>query len=366
MRILLLEDNADHRELMRLALSAHDATWQVDEVVSGEEALRHLAEGEVYDLVFLDYSLPGRDGLEVLEEIRRGGAAPSVVMVTGHGDEHVAVQALKAGAYDYVVKGENYLVRLPVVARRAVEAHHLAAEHELAVEELRSSTKQLRALAGHLQSVREEERARIARAIHDELGQALAGLKMDLVWVASELPAGQTHLLEKAKSMSELVDATVKSARRISTELRPGVLDDLGLVAAIEWQAQEFQRHTGIRCQATLPLVNPKLHRAALTAIFRILQEILTNVARHATASRVTINMKVTTSKLILEVHDNGRGISESAVSSSQSLGLLGIRERTLLLGGEVQIRGIPRKGSRVTLIVPLDRRKSPRESRGG
>ena len=233
-------------------------------------------------------------------------------------------------------------------------------------ENLRSSTEQLRALAAHLQSVREEERTRIAREIHDELGQALTGLKMDLVWMASKLPAGQTHLLEKAKSMSELAAASVESVRRLSTELRPGVLDDLGLGAAIEWQTQEFQRRTGIHCQAAVPLVNPKLSRAAVTAIFRILQELLTNVARHATATRVTVKMKVTTSKLILEVHDNGRGIPDSAISSPQSLGLLGIRERALLLGGEVQIRGIAHKGTSVTVTIPVHDEENSRTDKDG
>jgi PAS domain S-box-containing protein len=146
MRILLAEDNADHRELMRLALAGHDATWQVEGVVSGEEALRHLAEGEAYDVVFLDYSLPRRDGLEVLAEIRRGEAPPPVVMVTGRGDEQVAVEAMKGGAYDYIVKGEGYLQRLPVVAQRAVEAHQLAVERKRAEEALRESEAQLREL----------------------------------------------------------------------------------------------------------------------------------------------------------------------------------------------------------------------------
>ena len=146
MRILLVEDNADHRELMRLALTGHDATWQVEGVVSGEEALRHLAEGEAYDLVFLDYSLPRRDGLEVLAEIRRGEAPPPVVMVTGRGDEQVAVEAMKGGAYDYIVKGEAYLQRLPVVAQRAVEAHQLAVERKRA-EALRESEENFRSLA---------------------------------------------------------------------------------------------------------------------------------------------------------------------------------------------------------------------------
>jgi PAS domain S-box-containing protein len=139
MRILLVEDNSDHRELMRLALTGHDSSWKVEAVASGEEALRLLSGGEVFDVVFLDYSLPGRDGLEVLEEIRRGEAPPLVVMVTGRGDEQVAVKAMKGGAYDYVVKQEGYLERLPVVARHAIETQQLAVERKRAEEALQKS-----------------------------------------------------------------------------------------------------------------------------------------------------------------------------------------------------------------------------------
>jgi PAS domain S-box-containing protein len=146
MRILLVEDNSDHRELMRLALTGHDSTWEVEAVASGEEALRLLLGGAVFDLVFLDYSLPGRDGLEVLEEIRRGEAPPPVVVVTGRGDEQVAVKAMKGGAYDYVVKGAGYLQRLPVVAQRAVEAHQLSVERQRAEKALQESEERLRTI----------------------------------------------------------------------------------------------------------------------------------------------------------------------------------------------------------------------------
>ena len=146
MRILLVEDNSDHREQMRLALTGHDSTWEVEAVASGEEALRLLLGGDVFDLVFLDYSLPGRDGLKVLEEIRRGEAPPPVVVVTGRGDEQVAVKAMKGGAYDYVVKGEGYLQRLPVVAQRAVGAHQLAVERKRAEKALRESEERLRTI----------------------------------------------------------------------------------------------------------------------------------------------------------------------------------------------------------------------------
>ena len=151
MRILLVEDNADHRELMSLALTGHDPTWQVNEVESGEEALRRLAEGEAYDVVFLDYSLPGRDGLEVLKEIRRGEAPPPVLMVTGRGDEQVAVEAMKGGAYDYVTKVEGYPQRLPVVAQRAVEAYRLATERKRAEEALWESEEKYRTILDNIE-----------------------------------------------------------------------------------------------------------------------------------------------------------------------------------------------------------------------
>ena len=236
MRILLVEDNADHRELMSLTLMGHDATWQVEEVASGGEALRCLAEGEAYDLVFLDYSLPERDGLEVLEEIQRGEAPPPVVMVTGLGDEEVAVEAMKGGAYDYVVKGTGYLQPLPAVAQWAVEAHQLAVERQRAEEEFRRSCAALRrSLEGMVNvlvstveirdSYTAEHQRRVAQlacAIADEMGLPeeqiegirTAGLIYDLGKLSIPL-----EILNKPGGLTELEQAMIKGHPQVSYDV---------------------------------------------------------------------------------------------------------------------------------------------------
>jgi len=613
MRILLVEDNSDHRELMRLALTGHDATWQVEGVVSGEEALRLLLGGEVFDLVFLDYSLPGRDGLEVLEEIRRGEAPPPLVLVTGRGDEQVAVKAMKGGAYDYAVKGEGYLQRLPVVAQRAVEAHQLSvgrkqaekalreseerlrtiveasldaiiavnaegqlvlfngaaqelfqysekealnqpadillreeickihqerlekflkrgvgrcghigrrverffrrkdgslfeaeismsggrsdglrlvvfaihditerkkAEAELleksllnktlldafpcvalllrpqtreiiasnaaavkvgaipgthcfiawgqrqdpcpwclapalwatgeakhlevealgifwdahwipvaenlymhfafditerkrAEEEVQASREQMRALAGRLQAVREGERTQIAREIHDELGGALTGLKIDFSLLTRavlkiEKETVRTSLLAGMDSMTKFIDATIHTVRRIAMELRPGILDDLGLVAALEWQLKDFEKRTGIRCEFFPPVEDISLDADLSTALFRIFQEALTNVARHSRATEVRVRLRADADSCTLEVEDNGKGIKKEKTLSSKSLGLLGMRERAQMFGGRITVTGTPGIGTKVTVeISPVEKRKMDRDQEG-
>jgi PAS domain S-box-containing protein len=227
-------------------------------------------------------------------------------------------------------------------------------ERKQAEEQLRSSSEQLRALSAHLQSIREEERTLISREIHDELGQDLTGLKMDLSWLIKRLPKNQELDVKKVESMLKLVDTTIQSVRRISTKLRPGVLDDLGLTAAIEWQAQDFQTRTGIQCEFNPNLREIDLDRDRSTTVFRIFQETLTNVARHASATRVNICLNEEAAGLVLIVEDNGRGIKEREISDPKSLGLLGMRERALIFGGEVTISGAPGKGTTVMLRIPL------------
>ncbi|HSO71152.1 MAG TPA: PAS domain-containing protein, partial [Thermodesulfobacteriota bacterium] len=226
-------------------------------------------------------------------------------------------------------------------------------ERKKVEEELRNSQKELRALSARLQSVREEERGKIAREIHDDLGQALTGLKMDSAWVMKNLRPDQTALKDKLQAMGRLIDHTVRSVRRLSTELRPRILDDFGLVAALEWQAQEFEKKTGIRCRFRSSLQKLDLDPDRSVAVFRIFQEALTNVARHSGAQKVESTLSKEKKGLRLILRDNGRGISEEEISRTKSLGLVGMRERAILFGGKLTIQGTPGKGTAVILNIP-------------
>jgi PAS domain S-box-containing protein len=226
-------------------------------------------------------------------------------------------------------------------------------ERKRAEEQLQRSFKQLRELTARLQSVREEERAKVAREIHDELGQALTAIKIDLASLIRAPRADQKEELEKTESILKLVDQTILSVRRIATELRPAILDDLGLVAAVEWAAEEFDARTGTNCRLDLPDEDIVIDQDRTTAIFRIFQETLTNVSRHAEATQVDVRLGREDGNIVLEVRDYGRGIGEEQFAASRSLGILGMRERALLLGGVLTIRGAPGKGTIVRVVIP-------------
>lgn len=223
-------------------------------------------------------------------------------------------------------------------------------------EELRNSHEQLRNLSQHLQAVREEERTIIAREIHDELGQSLTALKMDVSWLGNNLPAGLEPLKAKTAEMLRYIDETIRMVQRISAELRPGILDDLGCMAAIEWLAQEFQKRTGISCEISGNYDCDTLDRYRATALFRIIQEALTNISRHAEASMVWVSMDENDKTLVVSITDNGRGLSDASISDPNSLGLIGMRERARLFGGEVEVSPLAEGGTSVRMIIPLER----------
>ncbi|BCB28668.1 sensor kinase [Sulfurimicrobium lacus] len=217
--------------------------------------------------------------------------------------------------------------------------------------ELRESRRQLRALSEFLQTVREEERRRIARELHDELGQALTALKIDLEWLQLRNTSPDDKVAGKLLSMGQMLGKTVESVRRIAEDLRPGMLDDLGLAAAIEWQVEQFQERTGIRCELSMNRDEFELEDRVATSVFRIIQEALTNVARHAEADAANITVEEADGEIRLEVRDNGKGFQPTP--KKRSYGLLGIRERVNMLGGEVEILSKLGDGTRVRATIP-------------
>ncbi|HMG73207.1 MAG TPA: PAS domain S-box protein [Pyrinomonadaceae bacterium] len=232
-------------------------------------------------------------------------------------------------------------------------------ELKRAEEKLKANSEQLRALSGRLQSVREEEATRIAREIHDELGSALTRLKWDLELLSKERLRSQERVDrensgQKIDEMIQLVDATVDTVRRISSELRPSILDDLGLAAALRWHTEQFQNRTGIVTDCDCVVENLGLNQAQSTAVFRIFEEALTNVMRHAGATKVYVRLEKDKGALVLTVRDNGRGITEAEQLDPSSLGLLGMRERVSLIGGEISITGIAGEGTLVTVRLPI------------
>jgi PAS domain S-box-containing protein len=227
-------------------------------------------------------------------------------------------------------------------------------DRTLAAAQLEESRAELRALAARLQAIREEERTRIAREIHDELGQALTGLKLDLAWLGSKRPRGNSGEFRVVdQSITSRIDETMQVVRRIASELRPSVLDQLGLEAAIEYLVQEASQRTGMTVNLQAEEF-PRLPDEVASHAFRIIQEALTNVTRHSQATRVNVSVRLVGGVLILGVADNGVGFAPDSLSGLRSLGLVGMRERALACGGTLFIQGKPGEGTAITVTIPV------------
>ncbi|MGE0406160.1 MAG: sensor histidine kinase [Candidatus Korobacteraceae bacterium] len=221
------------------------------------------------------------------------------------------------------------------------------------IEDVQFTSEQLWALEARVQHAREEERKRVAREIHDELGQVLTAIKLDLSSWVRELSSGTREPHKRGQQIATLVDEAIRSVRRIATELRPGILDDMGLIPAVAWAMEEFQNRTGTKCFLDVPTdpIEPNPEQA--TALFRVCQETLTNIARHAGASAVVVRLEEENGTLILEVRDNGNGFEHETALRSGSLGIMGMKERVLLLGGDLRISSILGKGTTVSARIP-------------
>jgi signal transduction histidine kinase len=351
LRVLLVEDSPTDARLFQIMLKeAAGVAWEVRHADRLSMGLKDLAERDI-DVVLLDLSLPDSQGIETLVRIHAAAKGVPIVVLTGIEDEALGVALVQAGGQDYLVKGQ---VTGPLLTRSL----RYAAQRKRTEDQLQCSLNLLRLLSRRLEVIREEERGRIARELHDQLGVGLTCLKMDL----ARLPAlmgnavgsrAHSKVDAKIRSMMEDIDATIAAVQRIVMELRPSILDDLGLVAAIEWQAQEFERRSGIVCLCTFSADDMNVDSERATVVFRILQEALTNVARHAQATHVTIRLEEKAGSIRLEVHDDGQGIHEEQITDSRSLGLVHMRERARLFGGRVDITGRQGKGSTIILCLP-------------
>lgn len=333
---------------------------------SGEEAVRLMRTRDpAHDpvVILLDVSMAQTDGADTARTLRqceRSRRTP-IICLTGNAKWPVAQpDAYDIGPVDYVLKPVvaevlRFKVSLFLALQReaAARADETCAR-KLAEERLRSAETQLRSLGARLTTIRDEERIRIAREIHDDLGQVLTSLKMDVACIEKQFCDKQHPARARTERMRKLIDSTVQLVQRISTGMRPEMLDELGLVAALRWQAREFEKRTGIRCRTNLPARQLDLDLELSTAVFRAFQESLTNVARHARANSVKACLAAANGRLSLQVADDGIGIADDRIRHRDSLGLLGMRERAQLLGGQLTISGKPGGGTMVTVDIPL------------
>lgn len=350
LHILYLEDVEADAFLISKKLREEGFRFEYDLVSTESDYTARLASGG-YDLILSDYNLPGFSGIAALMHAKRLAPDIPFICVSGTIGEDLAVELVQLGASDYILK--DRLSRLPVAIESAFREIEAEQARKKAEEEVISMRDSLGMLNRRLNEIREDERAAISREIHDNLGQSLTALKIDIQFLQERLPHDSDER-RKLEAMGNKVTEMIADVRRIAAELRPPILDDLGLPAAMEWYIQEYEKRTGIICRSTIENIQFSDARKNLD-LYRILQEVLTNVVRHAEATLVIIDVRSADNTLIMTVKDNGRGFEERKIRSNKSLGFIGIRERLKPSGGCLDIESGPGRGTRLTVSVPLE-----------
>jgi len=352
MRLLHIEDSEPDHVLAMAQLRRAGLRVDATRVETRDEFKRALARP--WDLVLSDYNLPGFTGLEALQLLRATGRALPFILVSGEIGEDTAVEAMRNGANDYLLK--NNLARLAPAVEHAISAAETLRAKRHADRELQASQKRLSELAQHLQTSVESERHAIAREIHDDVGGSLTALKFDLDWIGRRVT--QPELRQRVVSALDTVTHAIEASQRIMHNLRPAILEQ-GLVPALQWMASRFERRSGVACVFRTSHDMPALPPGVPLVAYRTAQEALTNISKHAQASRVSIDLSLTRGVLSLEVSDNGRGLSSADLGKAQSFGIRGLRERALTVGGWIDLSS-GAGGTTVILSVPLE--NAPRE----
>ena len=347
LRVLHLEDSDLDHELTLAHLLRGGLRVALRRIDSEAEFLAALDAD--WDAIISDYNLPGFSGLVALDLLKARGLDVPFILVSGEIGEDTAVEAMRNGASDYLLK--NNLARLVPALLHAVEATETRHARVQADRELGASKQRLRELAQHLQNSIEQERAAIAREIHDDVGGSLTALKFDLAWIARH--SDSAAVLERVTSALETVTLAIDSSKRIMHNLRPAILEQ-GLVAALHWLATRFERRTGTECAIRLPPDAPDLPAGVPLVAYRTAQEALTNVSKHAQATRVTLDLSLAGAVLSLEITDNGRGLSADDLAKVRSFGIRGLHERAGTVGGWVELSS-GASGTTMILSVPLN-----------
>lgn len=353
--IVIVDDNHDNLSLLRAILEREG--FRVFAALSGAVALTLVAR-EAPDLIMLDVYMPEMDGYETCRRIKADSQSADipVIFISASDSRADRVAAFDAGGVDYV--GKPFCVE-EVLARARAHANLYRIRRNLErivtqrTRELEESETHLRQLSEYLLRVREEDRRHFARELHDELGQSLTALRIDFNALAGDLGPVDSRVGGHLTAIDTMLNLTVDSVRRICEDLRPGMLDDLGLEAALASYVRRFTRQYGIACELSLRREDFGLDEPLSTAVFRIVQESLTNIARHANASHAMVALEERDGRLLLTIADDGRGLPPEAEEMPKSFGILGIRERVSLLRGTVSIDSSPGRGTHIEVVLP-------------
>jgi signal transduction histidine kinase len=348
LRVLHLEDSELDHEL-EMAHLCRGGIEVVSLRVDSEPAFRAALE-QPWDIVLSDFNIPGFSGLAALEIVKALDRPLPFILISGEIGEDVAVAAMRNGASDYLLKAN--LARLAPAVEHAIDANEARLARERTDHELASSRRRLSELAQHLQTSVDKERAAIAREVHDDVGGSLTALKFDIAWIARH--SREPQVQQRAQAALEVVTHAIESSKRIMHNLHPAILEQ-GLVAALQWMASRFERRTGVTCTFRTSHETMQLPPRVPLVAYRTAQEALTNITKHANATRVTIDLSLAGAVLSLEISDNGIGLSGADLAKARSFGLRGLHERADTVDGWVELSS-GAQGTTLILSVPLAR----------